>query len=59
MAHGPADGLAGHGRTAQFGGGGHVRAAGCTSELPMLLLKQQLIAAIRAQLDSADDKKER
>ncbi len=44
---------------AQFGGGGHVRAAGCTSELPMLLLKQQLIAAIRAQLDSADDKKER
>ena len=35
---------------ALFGGGGHVRAAGCTREEPMLLVKEQLLEAIRRQL---------
>lgn len=33
-----------------FGGGGHVRAAGCTCEEPMLLVKEKLLDAIRKQL---------
>lgn len=33
-----------------FGGGGHVRAAGCTVADPMLLVKENLLAAIRRQL---------
>lgn len=35
---------------ALFGGGGHVRAAGCTREEPMLLVKEELLEAIRKQL---------
>lgn len=35
---------------AQFGGGGHVKAAGCTLQVPMLLAKEQVLAAIRKQL---------
>ena len=35
---------------ALFGGGGHVRAAGCTCEEPMLLVKEELLEAIRRQL---------
>ena len=33
-----------------FGGGGHVQAAGCTVEEPMLLVKERLLEAIRRQL---------
>lgn len=32
-----------------FGGGGHVQAAGCTTEEPMLLIKNQLLDAIHKQ----------
>lgn len=39
---------------AMFGGGGHVRAAGCTVEEPMLLVKEQLVDAIRKQLAEGD-----
>ena len=35
---------------ALFGGGGHVRAAGCTCDDPMLLVKENLLEAIRRQL---------
>ena len=35
---------------ALFGGGGHVRAAGCTCDDPMLLVKEKLLEAIRRQL---------
>lgn len=34
-----------------FGGGGHVRAAGFTSADPMLIVKQNVVAAVRRQLD--------
>ncbi len=37
-----------------FGGGGHVRAAGCTIADPMLLVKENLLAAIRRQLTEAE-----
>ncbi len=37
-----------------FGGGGHVRAAGCTVADPMLLVKENLLAAIRRQLNEAE-----
>jgi phosphoesterase RecJ-like protein len=35
---------------ALFGGGGHIRAAGCTVSGPMLLAKEKLLAALRLQL---------
>ncbi len=35
---------------AGYGGGGHVLAAGCTVYEPMMLLKQQLVEAIRRQM---------
>ncbi len=35
---------------ALFGGGGHVRAAGCTLQVPMLLAREQVLEAIRRQL---------
>lgn len=39
---------------ALFGGGGHVRAAGCTFQDPVLLVKKELLDAIRRQLSSLD-----
>lgn len=37
-----------------YGGGGHMRAAGCTASDPMLLVKENLLAAIRRQLAEGD-----
>ena len=34
----------------QFGGGGHIRAAGCTLEEPMLLVKQKILEELKKQL---------
>ncbi len=36
----------------QFGGGGHVPAAGCTHEGPILLAKEELLKAIRAEMQT-------
>ena len=33
-----------------FGGGGHVRAAGCTLDGPMLMAKQQVLTELYKQL---------
>ncbi len=38
-----------------FGGGGHVKAAGCTITEPMLLAKEQVLAAIRRQLEEKNN----
>lgn len=40
---------------ALFGGGGHVRAAGCTFQEPVLLVKNALLDAVRRQIDSLED----
>ena len=40
---------------ALFGGGGHVRAAGCTFQEPVLIVKQKLLEAIRLQLGGIEN----
>lgn len=40
--------------TAQFGGGGHARAAGCTVRAPLDEARRQVLAACEAELDRAD-----
>ena len=38
----------------QFGGGGHIRAAGCTVEEPMLLAKQKILDELKRQLPAGE-----